>query len=60
MKGYIYNVETKEVVLEIAGESNKEIEAAADARGYTGVDEYGLSYNDNGLFHTIDTEYVEA
>lgn len=60
MKGYIYNVDTKEVILEIVGDSSKVIEDAAAARGYMGFDEYGLSYTDNCLYHTSDTETVEA
>ena len=52
MKGYIYNVETKAIVITIFGESNKEIERKASDLGYMGVDEYGLQYSDSGLHYT--------
>jgi len=60
MKAYIYNTETNEVVATIDGESNEACEAKADDLGYMGVDEYGLSYNDNDLSETARTEHHDA
>jgi hypothetical protein len=49
MKGYIYKVETNEIIAQIEGGSNADIESQAEEMGYMGMDEFGLSYTDNGL-----------
>mgnify|MGYP005997898675 CR=1 FL=1 len=60
MKGYIYNVDSNEIVVIIEGENNEEIEAKAEELNYMGVDEYGLVYNNNELTETDWTETVSA
>lgn len=60
MTGYIYNVETNEIVVIIEGEDNASIEDKANDMGYMGVDEYGLAYSDNELIETNNTETVSA
>lgn len=60
MKGYIYNVDSNEIVVIINGSSNDEIENKADELGYMGVDEYGLAYSDTELTETESTETVNA
>lgn len=49
MKGYIYNVDTMEIIALIEGVDNNDIECKANELGYMGVDEYGLTYSDSGL-----------
>lgn len=61
MTGYIYNVDTSEIIVVIEGsESNDQIEAKAADMGYSYSDEYALTYTRNGLIETTSTEYVEA
>ncbi len=65
MKGYIYDVEKKNVVTVIAGATNTKIENKAQDLGFLGSDEYGLTYSPG--FGAIDaanitknTDYVTA
>lgn len=65
MKAYVYNVETKEVVVIISGETNEQCEAKANDMGYMGVDEYALTYSPafgsvGGVVETEHTETVDA
>jgi len=57
MDAYIYNIDTKEILAIITGESNKVCEAKAEELNYMGSNEYGICYMDNELTETNDTEY---
>lgn len=58
MNAYIYNADTNEIIAIIEAETYEQCESIANDMGYMGTDEYGLSYNDNSLAKTIDTETV--
>lgn len=60
MKGYVYNVDSSEIVVVINGAGNDDIEAKATDLNYLGEDEYGLSYSDHGLTETEHTEHVDS
>ena len=49
MTGYIYNIDTMELIIAISGRSNQDIENQAEELGYMGTDEYGLTYTREGL-----------
>ncbi len=62
MKLFIYNVETKEVVAIVNGETNEECEEKAF--NYLGVDEYAGTYTPafgtvDGLVESDDAEVIE-
>ncbi len=63
MKGYIYNTDSFEVVAIITGDSNADVENAAEKMGYMGVDEYALTYTpafgfQGGLIEIADPEII--
>lgn len=57
MSAYVYNVESKEIVLVINAETNEKCESIAEDNGYMGCDEYGLSYSNEGLSETKFTDF---
>jgi hypothetical protein len=44
MIGYIYSTDTNEIICEIHGVDNDDVESKANEMGYMGCDEYGLTY----------------
>jgi len=42
--GYIYSTDINEIICEIHGVDNQDIEETANEMGFMGVEEYGLTY----------------
>ena len=51
MIGYIYN-DRDQIICEIHGETNADIESAAEDLNYMGVDGYALTYTPGDMIYT--------
>ena len=60
MNGFIYSVESNEVIVVIKGSNNSDIEIMAGELGFMGSDEYALAYTMEGLEETLHTDYKAA
>lgn len=52
--------ESNEIVAEIHGEDNATIEAAAESKGWMGVDEFGLTYTRGQMAFETGHDFIEA
>jgi hypothetical protein len=52
MVGYVYNTDKNELVVQIYGFSNTDIELEAEKRGYMNCSDHCLSYNSDFYFST--------
>ena len=59
MTGYVYSVDTREIVVIIEGDDDEKVQEKADNLGFMGVDEYGFQYNANELIKTTNTETID-
>jgi hypothetical protein len=60
MEMFVYYVKTGEILASITGESNQECERATLARNFWDEETMGWAYNDNGLYKTESTQYINT
>ena len=60
MVGYIYSNESNEIVCEIHGIDNDDVEAMADELNFMGCDMYSLSYTRGQMAFATGYDYQET
>ena len=58
MIGYIYSTESNEIICEIHGVDNADIEAKASELNYLGEDAYGMTYTRGLMAYATGHDYL--